>query len=247
MFDSATLSKKLKADNPTYERIRTSDLHALVELLNKGRCSAQQVATEMKKVSGTKWQKYKQTRSYLVKEVPGLAPLVKADLVNFKTKTLTALAGGNIKHDACWESDTGALSDLTHVFVREKVSWGAATPQVKPYIHTDYQKPGQHFGVGNAVSSPGTAGMMSDTHDAKGAYGPAVFNFTGPGTISYKCSQVYQYSDDNKATWKDIPNSTYEITRSVTAIAGGKIKFEISKRSVPPSRTNESKKNSLTA
>ena len=86
---------------------------------------------------------------------------------------------------------------------------------------------------------------MSDTHDAKGAWGPTILNFAGPGKISYTCDQVYQYTDDNGASWHDIPNSTYQIVRTVSAIAGNKIKFEILKKSVPPNGRSESRANKV--
>lgn len=246
MFNATEFNKALKTDNPTYERILTSDLNALVALLLKGGFTAQQVAAEMKKITGGKWQKYKLTRAYLIKEIAMLASLVRADLVNFKTKSLTALPGGNIKHDAEWKSDTGDLQDLAYAFVREKVYWDAPSAAAKPFLDPAYQVSGQHFGVGNAVTSPGSAGNMSDTHDAKGAWAPAVFNFTGPGSISYTCKQVYQWSKDNKATWLDIPNSTYEIKREVS-LEGTKIKMAITKKSVPPNTVAESCSNSLLA
>lgn len=112
MFNANEFDKTLKQDNPTYERVLTSDLHALVALLNKGGFTAQQVAAEMKKVSGEKWKKYKKTKAYLLKEIAMLAGLLRGNLTSFKTKSLTALPGGNIKHDAVWESDTGDLEDL---------------------------------------------------------------------------------------------------------------------------------------
>lgn len=246
MFNANEFDKVLKQDNPTYERVRTSDLHALVALLHKGGFTAQQVAAEMKKVSGEKWKKYKKAKAYLLKEIAMLAGLLRGNLANFKTKSLTALPGGNIKHDAVWESDTGDLGDLAHLFVREKVSWDNPSPAAKPYLDPAYQQAGQHFGVGNAVTSPGDVGNMSDTHDAKGAWAPGVFKFAGPGSIAYTCKQVYQYSKDNKATWQDIPNSTYEIKREVS-LQGPKLKMSISKCSAPPSNKNEQTANSLLA
>ena len=114
----------------------------------------------------------------------------------------------------------------------------------REYLDPAYRSAGQHFGVGNAVTSPGTAGNMSDTHDAKGAWAPGVFNFAGPGTISYRCTQVYQFSDDNRVSWHDIPNSTYEIVRTVSR-AGARIKMEIVKRNIPPNARHESRNNSL--
>jgi hypothetical protein len=246
MFSASELNKALKTDNPTYERVLTSDLNALVALLVKGGFTAQQVAAEMKKISGVKWQKYKLTRAYLIREIAMLANLVRADLVNFKTQSLTALPGGNVKHDAVWQSDSGDLQDLAYAFVREKVYWDAPSTAAKPYLDPAYQVAGQHFGVGNAVTSPGNALNMSDTHDAKGAWAPAVFNFKGPGSISYTCKQVYQWSKDNKVTWLDIPNSNYEIKREVS-VQGTQIKMTIKKKNIAPNTVGENCSNSLLA
>ncbi len=244
MFSTTELKNVLKRDNPTYERVLRSDLHALVDLLQKGGFSAHQVAAEMRRISAEKWQKYRLTRAYLLKEIPLLDQLVRGNLVHFKTQSMLALPGGNIKHDAVWQSDTGNLMDLGHLFVREKVSWAAPSAQAQPYLDPAYQIAGQHFGVGNAVTSRGDAGNMTDTHDAKGAWAPAVFNFTGPGTVGYTCSQVYQYSTDNKLTWHDIPNSTYEIMREAEP-QGTQLQMRIRKRSVPPNARHEDVSNSL--
>jgi len=246
MFNSNDFDKILKQDNPTYERVLTSDLHALVALLSTGGFTAQQVAAEMKRVSAEKWKKYKQTKAYLVREIAMLTSLIRGELVNFNTRSLTALPGGNIKHDAVWASDTGDLEDLAHMFVREKVSWDTPSGVARPFLDPAYQNAGQHFGVGNAVTSPGSAGNMSDTHDAKGAWAPQVFKFAGPGAIAYTCKQVYQCSKDNKATWQDIPNSTYDSKREVS-LQGPKIKMSITKNSVPPSNKAERVSNSLLA
>ncbi|MBD2110057.1 hypothetical protein [Nodosilinea sp. FACHB-13] len=244
MFNFQAFTTALQLDNPTYERVKRSDLHDLVALMSSGNFTAPQVAAEMKRISGDKWKKYACTRAYLIAEVPSLAALVKASLVNFRTQTLTALPGGHIKHDAIWDSDSGNLQNLDHIFVRERVSWGAASLQAINYLDPAYRNPGQHFGVGNAVTSSGSAGNMSDTHDVKGAWSPTIFDFAGPEKVSYLCSQVYQYSDDNRATWHDIPNSTYEILRTVS-VERGKIKLEILKQSVSPSNRHENLSNSL--
>jgi hypothetical protein len=244
MYNDQAFQAVLKQDNPTYERYKTSELHALVALLSTGGFTAAQVAAEMKKVPRAKWAKYARTHAYLVREIPLLAPLLRACLVNFRTQSLAALPGGNIKHDAVWSSDSGNLGDLAHILVREKVSWQTASPAASAFLDAAYRVAGQHFGVGNAVTSPGTAGNMSDTHDAKGAWTPEVFKFKGPGQVSYLCSQVYQFSDDNRVTWHDIPNSTYEIRRTVS-LSGPKLKMEILKRSVPPNTRAETCTNSL--
>ncbi len=244
MFKLETFMAAVKLDNPTFERVKTSDLHALVAQVTKS-IAADKVAAEMRKITPDKWKKYARSRKYLIDNVPGLKDLMAARLVNFKTKSLAALSGGNIKHDAVWESDSGKLADLAHIKVREAVSWGTPAGPAIPYLDPAYAHAGHHFGVGNAVSSPGTVGNMSDTHDAKGAWGPTILNFAGPGKISYTCDQVYQYTDDNGASWHDIPNSTYQIVRTVSAIAGNKIKFEILKKSVPPNGRSESRANKV--
>jgi hypothetical protein len=242
MFKLESFMAAVKLDNPTYERVKTSDLSALVALVSKSGYTAATVAAQMKLIKADKWAKYARTRKYLIDNIPALEGLVGAKLVNFKTKSLAALSGGNIKHDAVWQSDSGKLADLAAWKVREKVYWAAAPTPARPFLDPAYQGAGQHFGVGNAVSSPGSAGNMSDTHDAKGAWAPAVFNYTGAAKISYTCKQVYQSSSDNGATWQDIPNSTYEIVRTVS-VKGDKIKFEILKRGIAPNANKESRSN----
>ena len=50
-FKYADLEKALKQDNPKYERILMSDLHALVEELKKPRPNSENVRNEMKKIN----------------------------------------------------------------------------------------------------------------------------------------------------------------------------------------------------
>jgi hypothetical protein len=238
MFNFQAFNTELKRDNPTYGRYVKSDLHALVTLLSRGGFTAKQVAAEMKRISPAKWGKYAGTRKYLIAQMPTLA----GRLANFRTQSMVALPGGNIKHDAIWDSDTGIKVDLDHISVREKVSWGVASVEAAPFLDPAYRVQGQHYGLGNGVFSVGSVGNMSDTHDATGAWGPSIFNFAGPHSISYTVAQVYQYSDDNRATWNDIPNSTYEIVRTALAV-GDKIRMEIVKRSVAPSTLHESASN----
>jgi hypothetical protein len=242
MFNLQAFNAVIRQDNPTFGRIRSSDLDPLVRLVSSGGFSVNQVAQEMKRISGEKWRKYARTRTYLISEIPMLAGLVRASLVNFRTQRMEALSGGNIRHSAVWDSDSGNLQDLASVRVRESVTWGAAPPQARPFLRAEYQDAGQHFGMGNNVTSPGNAGSMSDEHDAIAAWGPNIFSFAGPGPISYLCSQVYQYSDDNRP-WNNIANSAYEIVRTVSTTRTG-IKFEILKRSVPPNAHQESRSNS---
>jgi hypothetical protein len=243
MFELVTFKATIKQDNPTFERFRSSDLHNLVDLLSRNGFNVQTVAQEMKRISGPKWQKYRRTRAYLLAQIPALGPLVTASLVNFKTTGLVAQQGGSIQHQASWESDSGNLADLAHVRVRESVSWGAPPQNVAGLLDGDYQNAGQHFGLGNAAMSPGTVGSMTDVHDVRGAWGPGILNLPGNGPFSYVCQQVYQASNDGGNTWQNIPNSTYEIVRTVSR-ARQTTKLEIRKRSVPPNSRREDRSNS---
>ena len=242
MFNFRQFSAILKTDNPTYERFFNSELHGLVTLLQSGSYTAEQIAPLMKGISGSKWGKYSLTRAYLLAEIPGLAGLVKASLMNFKTFSLTATQGGIINHVGVWESDSGRLQDLAHVLTREKVTWTAASEAAREFLHADYQVVGQHFGSGNKVVMPGDRGRMEDNHAILGAWEPRITNLRVP--ISCKVSQVYQYSDDNRLSWHDIPDSTYEIIRSA-APAGARIRLDMLKRSVLPNRRRESCSNTL--
>ena len=243
MFDLATFKATIKQDNPTFERFRSSDLHNLVDVLSRNGFNVSTVAREMKRISGQKWRKYTRTRAYLLAQIPTLGPLVAADLVNFKTTRLVAQDGGSIQHQASWESDSGDLRDLGHVRVREQVSWGAAAQNVAGLLDPAYQVAGQHFGVGNAVMSPGTVGSMTDNHDARGAWDVGILNLPGNGPFSYVCQQVYQVSNDSGNTWQDIPNSNYEIVRTVSRTQGT-TKLAIRKRSVAPNTRREDRSNS---
>lgn len=245
MFKLVDFKAEILKDNPTYERVKTSDLSALVAVVSKSGFTAATVAAQMRLIKADKWTKYARARKYLTDNIPALDALVGAKLVGFKTQSLTALPGGNIKHDAIWKSDSGKLQDLAQWKVRERVWWGAPSPQALPHLNAAYQHAGQHFGMGNAVSSPGSAGFMTDTHDYIGAWTPTIFTYAGPASVSYTCHQVYQYSDDNGANWHDIPNSTYDIIRTVTPMKAGKKKFQILKKNVPPNTVGESRSNSF--
>jgi hypothetical protein len=244
MFNLAEFEKVLALDNPNYARVKTSHLDGVVKLVRSVGFSAQALATEIKKVSGAKWQKYKRTRDYLKANISMLAQLIKPELENFKTQSMVANASVSIDHKAVWESDSGDLKELGYLFVREKVTWDAPSAEAKPLLDPAYQVAGGHFGVGNAAVSPGNVGNMSDSHDIKGAWAPASTKYTGTAPVSYTCKQVYQYSGDNKATWKDIPNSTYEIKREIT-YQNPRIKMTVTKYSVAPSTTNERCTNSV--
>ena len=245
MFDLATFKATIKQDNPTFERFRSSDLHPLVDVLSRNGFTVSTVAQEMKRISGQKWRKYTRTRAYLLARIPTLGSLVTADLVNFKTTSLAALKGGSIQHQASWESDSGRLADLGHVRVRERVWWGAPAQNVAGLLDPGYQVAGQHFGVGNAAMALGTAGSNGDNHDARGAWDTGILDLPGSGPFSYVCQQVYQVSNDSGTTWQDIPNTNYEITRTVSKTRGGATKLEVRKRSVPPNTRREDRSSSV--
>ncbi|MGE0386829.1 MAG: hypothetical protein AB7Q97_19055 [Gammaproteobacteria bacterium] len=225
MFKFSEFEKVLYKDNPRYERIKTSDLHDLVALLeSKASPSAEAVGKEMKKIKKEKWKKYARTRSYLLEEFPDL----RAKLVKFKTKSLGKGAAGAINHVLTWESDSGDLDDIDHIRVREHVSWGAPDREVAPYVIGEYAKGGHHYGQGNAAFTPGNVGQGDDTHAALGPFSPKVLEFKGPGALRYEMEQVYEMSDDGGKTWSAIPKSKYKILRVVT-FEDNKIKLSIAK------------------
>src|SRR5271170_3652329 len=85
-FKSDDLMVEIKKDNPTYERILTSDLHALVELLKKTPLKPPaDIAAEMRKVSDDKWKKYAKARAYILKEIPAVEDFLFAQDADPKT------------------------------------------------------------------------------------------------------------------------------------------------------------------
>ena len=93
-FTVAGFNTELLADNPTYERFRESDLHALVTMLRSTPpgWTATQLASEMKKISATKWQKYARTRRYLEREITALTPLLRAIPTGFTTVAMKSVS-----------------------------------------------------------------------------------------------------------------------------------------------------------
>ncbi|MGE0710773.1 MAG: hypothetical protein AB7N76_27745 [Planctomycetota bacterium] len=228
MFDLNTFNACLLADNPTYERVLRSDLHDVVSLVTSGGYSVDRLAQEMRKVKKEKWRKYSRTYAYLLAEHQGLAAALRGKLVRFRTKSLTRGASGAIVHALQWESDTGDLTDLAHLRVREHVSWNAPNPNTRPFVIPEYQRGGDHMGVGNAAYTPGHIGRGDDTHSALGPFTPQIFQLQPNATLEYVMNQVYEQSTDDGATWTAIPNSRYTITRKVTH-TGQRIRLEIIK------------------
>ena len=228
MFKLADFQRELNADNPTFGRILRSDLHEVVALVSRTGFTVQQLAAEMKKVSAEKWLKYVRTKAYLLREFPLLATLLRGKLVDFRTVSLTKGGAGAIVHVLGWKSDTGSLADLAHLRVRERIVWPAPAPAAVPYLIPEYRVAGEHFGMGNAVYTQGSAGRGDDTHAALGPFGPPVLTFAGPGSLEYVIAQTYEQSDNAGGTWTAIPDSAYTIRRVVTRV-GPKTRLTITK------------------
>ena len=158
----------------------------------------------------------------------------RGNLVNFRTKSLDALgAGGAIKHVLVWDSSTGEKDDLTHIFVRERVAWPAPDQKCVPYIIDpapleNYHVVGVHYGVGNNATTNGRVCQGDDTHSLMGPWKPNFDTYNDATPMSLVFQQRYEYSDDNKLTWHEIPNSAYRVTRTIER-QGEQIKASIRK------------------
>jgi hypothetical protein len=246
MFVLTTFMAQVRQDNPTYGRVKTSSLHDLVAVLSAPPFTADDVATELKKIMRTEPGKltgrYARSYAYLRREIPGLVAALRGNVFNFRTGRLARGPGGTIEHRLVWESDTGNLADLAHIRVREHVSWPTPVPPVIPTVHleapdqhTNYRIAGFHAGVGNAASTPGTVGSGSDTHGASGPFNGAALDYTGAAPLVVTFTQVYQSSADGGVTWANIPNSTYTIRREVRR-AGNRAQVTITKTNVAQPR-----------
>lgn len=242
MFVLTTFMNQVRQDNPTYGRVKTSSLHDLVAVLSAPPFTAAEVATELKKIMRTEPGKltgrYARSYAYLRREIPGLIAALRGNVFNFRTGSLARAPGGAIAHRLVWDSDTGNLGDLAHVRVREHVSWPTPVAPIipnvhidEPDVHTNYRVAGFHAGVGNAVSTPGTAGNGTDNHGAYGPFSPACMNYTGAAPLIVTFNQVYQVSSDGGVTWADIQNSHYTIRRELRRV-GNRIQVTITKTNV---------------
>ncbi|EMZ7034345.1 hypothetical protein ABE276_002378 [Salmonella enterica] len=182
----------------------------------------------MKNVSAIKWQKYRNTKMYLIRECPGLHEQLRPHLINFRTRSLTKGGAGAINHSLIWQSDTGSLGDLEHIRVREKVCWQNPARSIQPYVIKEYRQAGTHYGMGNAVFTAGHIGQGNDTHAALGPFSPEVLHFVGPGELEFVITQTYQQSNDHGISWTDIPNGTYRIQRIARRV-GTKLRLTIHK------------------
>lgn len=221
-FSIGALNNELLFDNSDYERHGRSDLHALVELLYQVPAvwTAGEVATEMKRISATKWLKYARTRSYLVREIPTLTDLLRAIPTGFRTVSMSSQMGDMIlRHNFRWKSDTGNLQDLAMAVTRERVSWPQWPPVLAAYMGqygAVYVAPGHHTGM----TMPSTnLGQGQDDHQLLGPFNQTIFSYRG-GLLKAPMEQVYEYSYD-RVNWLPIPGSNFSIVREVTGLLGG--------------------------
>ena len=230
--DPKALAAALKKDNPAYERVLKSDLHNVVEIASKKGVTAKVLSTEMRQIKPEKWAKYKNTRAYLLKEVPGLEDALAARLVKFKTRSITKGPNAGIIHIVEWASDSGDLKDLKDVKVREHVWWAAPKPVTKALVDPSYQSAGEHNGMGNAATSPGTAGSGKDEHAGLGPFTQKMFDaalLPAKTVAELTLDQAYQMSVKG-GPWQDIPNSRFQLRRRVALIKPGVIRLEFTKR-----------------
>ncbi|RVU43843.1 hypothetical protein [Rubrivivax rivuli] len=157
-------------------------------------------------------------------------------LINFRTKLLQASPNGGIKHKLHWDSDTNDRADLGHIQIREHVSWPTPSPAVLPYIIDpqpleNYRVAGQHYGVGNAAVTPGTADEAEDNHGATGLFKPAFVNYRGAADLVVTFDQVYEIKVGT-AAWVAIPNSRYTVERRIRAMPNNKVRVILTKTNV---------------
>jgi hypothetical protein len=230
-FTVAGLNQALLADNPTFEKILRSDLHALVVMLRKTPpgFTAAMVAAEMKKISKVKWVKYSRTRAYLEREILMLTSLLRAVPTGFATIRMeSADADAILRHTFKWTSDTGDLADLAQVYMREYVTWpqwpAALTACIGLPHGAEYLHPGFHGGI---AANPANTGQGKDDHATIGVFNQTILNYSG-AQASAPMDQVYQYSYD-RVNWLPIANSSYTIVRTVTALPGNQVEIKITK------------------
>jgi len=181
-----------------------------------------------------KWQKYQRTRAYLEREIAGLSHALLPQITNFHTTSMTSQSGDMfLSHQFAWTSDTvDGTAALTNMRVRESVQWPqwpAPAIQLMGAHTAEYQRPGNHNGLGN---NPATTGAGTDNHSLLGPFNQDALNYQGAQPISITMTQVYEFTRDNGATWNPIPNSGYTITRTITARQGGGAILAITKSHV---------------
>ena len=233
-FTVAGFNQELALDNPTYERVLRSDLHALVTALRQvpATWTLLTLSVAMKTISAVKWTKYGRTRRYLEAQIPGLTALLRAVPSGFMTIAMTSqLSNTILRHTFRWTSDTGNVPDLALAVTRERVTWpqwpAALTACIGLPHGAAYIGPGHHVGLAN---NPATLAMGQDDHALMGPFNGAILNYAG-GPVSAHMDQVYEYSYD-RVNWMPIPNSNFTIVRHVTGLAGGHVRLSITKTNV---------------
>src|SRR5262245_6001584 len=258
MFNLQTFMNQVNTDNTKYERWKQSSLHDVVDLLTNnqppfGPLFVAQLATELKKIKRSKPAKltnrYHNSYQYLLGQIPGLRDAMRGNVVNFHTTRMDRNVGGGIDHYFAWESDTGDLTELAHLVVREYVTWAAPTVPAQYIIPVapleDYTQAGWHAGQGNRAHSQATSGGHHDGHGLLGPFAGAVLGYTGQNPLVYTFNQVYQFGDKQGnygANWADIPMSNYTIVREVHSLGGQRIRVKITKTNVNrpgDTKTNE--------
>lgn len=129
------------------------------------------------------------------------------DLVNFGTISMGDGGANNLHHEVGWESSTGDLNDLAHIYTREHIQWEDAPPEWGP--GGEYGSAGEHYGLGQNSAVGGSA---IDDHSII----PTGFNPSLPeGQEQSSVWMTYQQYEwwTEETGWQPIPGATYEITR----------------------------------
>lgn len=233
-FLLAAFEQALRQDNAHYERATQSSLHELVQVLRGGfpQPSPANLARLICAVPRDKWRKYSRVKQYLVREIPGLAQLVRYHLgqvIDFRTIAMERAANGHIEHTVGWSSNTGNVEDLAHVLTRERVAWGLAPAPTQPFLVPEYRQANHHNGLGSAGAN---SGRNVDTHHPVGPFQqPGSMTYAGPTVHVHQMDQTYECSDDGGQTWHTILNSGFTIRRQMAALNGGR-RFTITKTSL---------------
>ena len=141
--------------------------------------------------------------------------------------TTTSLDGdvpnaGSIKHLFTWDSSTGSKVDLKGVITREKVAFRTDPVKFMPIYKIFVRGEGDRSQMmtelkGNILYKTGASAESCGGNDIHSpGQGPWFDNVTGfrKKAGSLVADQVYQYKDLD-GTWKNIPNSSFTITRTL--------------------------------
>ena len=129
---------------------------------------------------------------------------------------------GSIKHLFTWDSSTGSKVDLKGVITREKVAFRTDPVKFMPIYKIFVRGEGDRSQMmtelkGNILYKTGASAESCGGNDIHSpGQGPWFDNVTGfrKKAGSLVADQVYQYKDLD-GTWKNIPNSSFTITRTL--------------------------------